>query len=410
MKTVQDADSAASEQPASATATSGTVQQTTFGVAGNTERDPIFDSKIMIVDDESANIMVARKYLRDAGYTNFICTTDPVEAMDTVDKCEPDVLLLDVVMPEVSGLDILRVLRLVRDTEHLPVLILTASVGAETRQEALQLGATDFLTKPVDPNELLPRVRNALLVKAYQDRLASHVDKLEQEVRRRTAELEVSRQEIVHALARVAEYRDDCTGCHVVRVGRYAGIIARALGLNEDGVRLLEMAAQMHDVGKIAIPDAIINSPGKLSPEEFGIIQSHCAVSKSILEPMPEREWHQLQTHPTLGADLLQIRTSPLLMLAARIAQTHHERWDGTGYPVGLAGEDIPIEGRITAVADVFDALSAPRSYKPPFPREKCFAILEEGRGTHFDPTVLDAFFTQSEEIVKTQIDCMDPA
>ena len=406
----QEPVSAPSEDQASATRLEATSEQTSSDSADGARRDPIMDSKIMIVDDEPANIMIARKYLRDAGYTDFVCTSDPTEALDTIKQQDPAILLLDVMMPQVSGIDILRVLRLVRDTEHLPVLILTASTDSETKRDALHLGATDFLAKPVDPSDLIPRVHNALLVKAYQDRLANHVDHLEQEVRKRTAELEVSRQEIVHALARVAEYRDDCTGRHVVRVGRYAGVIARALDFREARVRLLEMAAQMHDVGKIAIPDAIVNSPGKLTPEEFSIIQTHCAVAKTILGPIPEREWQELKTHSERGADLLQIRSSPLLMLAAKIARTHHERWDGTGYPMGLAGEDIPIEGRITAVADVFDALSTPRSYKPPFPREKCFAILEEGRGTHFDPKVLDAFFTQSEEIVRIQLECMDPA
>lgn len=402
--------SAPSDDQASATATGQINKQTTSDPAGGTQREPIMDSRIMIVDDEPANIMVVRKYLRDVGYTDFVCTSDSTEALDTIRQREPDLLLLDIMMPRVTGLDVLRALRLVKETEHLPVLILTASTDSETKQDALHLGATDFLAKPVDPSDLIPRVRNALLVKAYQDRLANHVDQLEQDVRKRTAELEVSRQEIIHALARVAEYRDDCTGRHVVRVGRYAGIIARALGFGEARVRLLEMAAQMHDVGKVAIPDAIVNSPGKLTPEEFSIMQTHCAVAKTILEPIPEREWQLLKTHSERGASLLQIRTSPLLMLAAKIAQTHHERWDGTGYPLGLAGEDIPIEGRITAVADVFDALSTARSYKPPFPREKCFAILEEGRDAHFDPKVLDAFFTQSEDIVRVQIECMDPA
>jgi putative two-component system response regulator len=151
-----------------------------------------------------------------------------------------------------------------------------------------------------------------------------------------------------------------------------------------------------------------LRSPGKLEPEQFEVIQTHCGVAKRIMQPMEEEQCKTLRSHARLGAGLLHVRSSPLLMLAAKIAQTHHERWDGTGYPLGLAGEDIPIEGRMTAVADVYDALSSKRPYKPPFPREKCFAIMEEGRGTHFDPKVLDAFFARQEEIVNVQIQHMD--
>ena len=171
---------------------------------------------------------------------------------------------------------------------------------------------------------------------------------------------------MIHCLARAAEYRDDITGQHVVRVGRYAGIIARELGFSEADVEMLELAAQLHDVGKIGIPDAILNSHGKLDPEQFAVMQRHCSFAKKILTPLGEQEWRTLQTHSQLGASLLEISSSPILMLAARIAQTHHEWWNGDGYPLGLAGEDIPLEGRITAVADVFDALSSPRTYKAP--------------------------------------------
>ncbi len=173
-------------------------------------------------------------------------------------------------------------------------------------------------------------------------------------------------------------------------------------------VEMLELAAQLHDVGKIGIPDAILNSPGKLDPEQFAMIQRHCSFAKKILTPLGEQEWQTLRTHSQLGANLLEISSSPILMLAARIAQSHHEWWNGAGYPLGLAGEDIPLEGRITAVADVFDALSSPRAYKKPIPREKCFAIMSEERGTHFDPRVLDAFFARSKEVVRVQMEYMD--
>jgi putative two-component system response regulator len=363
----------------------------------------------MIVDDEAYNVLVVRKYLQDHGFRNCVATSDSQSALQIVGRQNPDVILLDIVMPEVNGLEILKALRSDSTTEHLPVLILTAATDAETKQKALELGATDFLHKPVDPNDLIPRVRNVLVTKAFQDRLANQAGHLEQQVLRRTTELAASRHEIVYCLARAAEFRDDNTGHHVVRVGRYAGIIARELGFSDAQVELLELAAQLHDVGKIGIPDSILKSPNKLDPDEFALMQKHCAVGTQILRPLSEEEWTKAKAHAGIGASLLHVRSSPLLMLAAKIAQTHHEWWDGNGYPLGLAGNDIPIEGRMTAVADVFDALSTARPYKPPIPREKCFAMMEDQRGTHFDPKVLDAFFSRSEEIVQVQLHYMDP-
>jgi putative two-component system response regulator len=371
--------------------------------------DPILDMTIMVLDDEPFNCLMVRKHLRDARYKSIVTLSDASAALDAIRQQRPALLLLDIVMPQITGLEILRLLRTDPGTRHLPVLILTASTEAETRRSALELGATDFLAKPVDPLELVPRVRNALTTKDFQDRLARHAEDLEQIVCRRTAELEASRKEVIHCLARAAEYRDDITGRHVIRVGRFAGIIARALGFRPADAEALELAAQLHDVGKIGIPDAILHEPGKLDPEMFAVMQRHCAFGNRILAPLTEVDSMRLRQHADLGASLLNISSSPIISLAARIAQTHHERWDGTGYPLGLAGNDIPLEGRITAVADVFDALSSARPYKPPIPREKCFAILTEGRGTHFDPTVLDAFFACSAEIIQVQLECMDP-
>ncbi len=372
-------------------------------------RDPIMDSRVMILDDEPYNVMIVRKYLRDEGYSNLLTLTDSTAAMETIALEKPSLLLLDILMPKVSGLDILRTLRLDEHARRFPVLVLTASTDAATKRQALDLGAADFLHKPVDPNDLIPRVRNALIAKAYEERLANHAEKLEQEVRKRTAELVASREEVIHCLARAAEYRDNITGQHVVRVGRYAGIIARELGFSTADVEMLELAAQLHDVGKIGIPDAILNCYGKLDPDQFAVMQRHCSFAKNILTPLGEREWRIMRTHAQLGSSLLEISSSPILMMAARIAQTHHDWWNGKGYPLGLAGEDIPLEGRITAVADVFDALSTPRTYKAAIPREKCFAMLSEDRGTHFDPRVLDAFFARGKEVVQVQMEYMDP-
>ncbi|MCA9079362.1 MAG: response regulator [Planctomycetaceae bacterium] len=365
-------------------------------------------ARILIVDDEELNVRVVRKYLADAGYSNFVTTSDSTEAIELIRSEKPDLVLLDIMMPEVSGVDILHVMSLDQKLQNIPVIVLTASNDGDVRHVCLELGVSDFLSKPVEPTDLLPRVRNMLLNKQYRDQLASHAEKLEEQVRIRTAELAASREEVVHCLARAGEYRDDDTGHHVVRVGKYVGVIARALGFASSRVELMELAAQLHDIGKIGIPDSILHKPGKLDPEQYDVIKSHCAVGRDIIAPLPSKEASMLRSHARLGASLLHVPSSPLLMLAARIAQTHHEWWDGTGYPLGLKGEDIPIEGRMTAVADVYDALSSKRPYKPAFPREKCFEILQEGRGTHFDPKVLDAFFHCADEIIQIQIDYMD--
>lgn len=366
------------------------------------------DARIAIVDGDHATVQIVQKYLEDAGYHSLLKTTDPAEAVNLILREPPDLALLGISMPVISGLDILRVIKTVDQAGHVPVLFLTAADEPEVKGAAIELGVTDFLQKPVDPNELIPRVRNALLTKTYQDQLAQENARLEAEVKRRTAELVASREEVIHCLARTAEYRDNDSGQHVVRVGRYVGIIARELGFAEEQVELLELAARLHDLGKIAIPDSILQHPEKLDPDQVGLIHKHCDIGQQVLEPTAEDHWRTFRSHVRLGAGLLHVRSSPLLMLAAKIAQTHHERWDGTGYPLGLAGEDIPIEGRMTAVADVYDTLSSRRPYKRPFPREKCCAIMEDGRGTQFDPNILDAFFTRKREIIEIQIQYMD--
>lgn len=358
-------------------------------------------ARIMIVDDVAVNVKVAQAILSQAGFRTFTTLTDAAQVLGAIDRDEPDVLLLDIMMPEISGLDILRSLRGTARYTHLPVLILTGAESRELKRRALELGATDFLSKPVDADELVPRVRNALLMKSYQD-------DLEQRVRERTAELESARRELIFCLARACEYRDNETAHHVMRVGCYAGLIAEQLGLDQDQALMIRQAATLHDLGKIGIPDDILLKPGKLSPEEYRAIQSHCGFGQEICRPMSLQELEKFATHTTMGSKILSGCVSPLLQLAAIIALTHHERWDGSGYPLGLAGEDIPLPGRITAVADVFDALSSKRPYKPAFPLKKCLTILEDGRGTKFDPVVLDAFLARKDDVVGVQLTYAD--
>lgn len=202
----------------------------------------------------------------------------------------------------------------------------------------------------------------------------------------------------MHCLARAAEYHDNITGKHVIRVGRYAGLISDELGLSPQESRLIELAAQLHDVGKIGVPDFILQKDGDLTPEEFSIMQRHCSVGKQVFDQDDER-CRGVKPNPD---------STPLLKLAGRIALTHHENWDGTGYPIGLSGEDIPLEGRITAVADVFDSLSCKRSGKAVLPTQRCFDLLQDGCGRQFDPAVVDAFIRRREDIVAIQIELAD--
>jgi putative two-component system response regulator len=365
-------------------------------------------SKVMIVDDEAINIKILRRLLELEGFTSFVTTSDAPTALSLIRQEQPDIVLLDLMMPYVSGLEILTQIRDDEAICFIPVVILTAVTDRETRVRAVELGATDFLNKPVDASELVPRVRNVLVVKGYQDQLRHHSDDLEAAVRQRTAELENSRRDLIHCLARAAEYRDDDTGQHVLRVGRYTRLIAEALGLPEEQIEMLEQAALLHDIGKIGIPDAVLLKPGRLTEDEFTLMQKHPGFGKRILSSYSSDEEIVLKRHAEVGAHILEVGSSRLLDLARTIALTHHERWDGTGYPLGLKGTDIPLVGRITAVADVFDALSSRRTYKKAFPLDECFQIMQDSRGTHFDPKVLDAFLSVRDKVVNVQLHFAD--
>ena len=358
-------------------------------------------AKIMIVDDEPINVKIVRKYLRGAGYQNFITTTDSAVCTQLITAEEPDIVLLDYMMPDVNGLEILRWIRSQPKFKHMPVVMLTASTDSETKFAALGLGATDFLPKPLDPNELFPRVRNSLIVKAHQDHLAEYSEKLEHEVQLRTAELEMSRLRVFQCLARAGEFRDDTTGTHVLRVGRCAGILARDFGYSRQQIAMLELAAQLHDIGKIGIPDAILLKPGKLTPEEITEMRKHCVYGKGIIDPTMDNEAELSRRYSDIVSTPIRAAESPLLTLAASIALTHHERFDGTGYPNGLRGEDIPLEGRITAIVDVFDALQSPRPYKTAMSKEKSLEIIAGDRGKHFDPKVHDALLARLPDLME---------
>jgi putative two-component system response regulator len=358
------------------------------------------DRRIAIIDDQPVNIKIVQKYLKLAGYTQFVTATDARQGLDLIRREQPDLVLLDIMMPYVSGLDILAELRRCEEYADLPVIILTAASEQQTKLEALRLGTTEFLQKPVDPVELEARVRNVLVMKAHQDRIKSHARMLEEELARRSAQLVVAHREVVLCLAAVGEYRDFETGRHVLRVGKYAEIIAQHLGMTKEFVERIRDAAPLHDIGKVGIPDAILLKPGALESAEFEQVKRHTEYGKAICTQRRYGTDGGSLSHTAIGQAVMRLGTSPILQMAASIAHTHHERWDGGGYPRGLAGEAIPMEGRITAVADVFDALTTHRPYKPAFPLEKSLEIIHQQRGTQFDPRVVDAFGAGLDRII----------
>lgn len=364
--------------------------------------EPEADSpKIAVVDDESRNACLIVNLLIEAGFCRCVWTADAHDPAAFLRRERPDVVLLDLTSVRIDGIELLRRLRDDERLSHVPTIVLTGPDDRELRRRALELGAGDFLTLPVDSTELIPRVRNAWSVRSYQGRLERQASELDRVVRERTAELALSRLELIHCLGRAAEYRDNETGRHVVRVGHYVGVIARQLNLDARTIELMELAAPLHDVGKIGIPDSILRKPGSLAKEEFRVMQQHCDLGSRIFdEAVDESNADLVSAHPEMGLSFIADYVSPVLRMASSIAITHHERWDGTGYPRGLKGTDIPLEGRITAVADVFDAISTHRVYKSAYPLERCFEILREGRGTHFDPDVLDAFFARLNDIL----------
>ncbi|QEG21799.1 HD domain-containing phosphohydrolase [Mariniblastus fucicola] len=363
------------------------------------DKDALKSCKIMIVDDEPLVIRVVKRFLAGDGFTNFVTVEDSRTAMEAIQRESPDVVLLDIMMPNITGLDLLRERQKDKVLMLVPFIILSANSENQIKREALALGATDFLSKPVDASDLTVRVQNSLMVKRHHDHIANYANELENQVRLRTAQIDRSREQIIHCLARAAEYRDNETGEHVIRVGKYCAVIADELGFGENYRRQIELAAQLHDVGKIGIPDSVLLNPGKLSHGEFEIMKKHCNLGCEIMEPLAEHETQRIRDHANVGSFIMEDVDSPMLELAAIIARTHHEKWDGTGYPNGLAGDQIPIEGRICCCADVFDALSSERPYKPKFPLQKCLEIMISERGTRFDPIVLDAFLKRLKDI-----------
>ena len=325
---------------------------------------------ILIVDDEPVNVRLLERILQQAGYMNLVRSLDPTMVAALYAEHQPDVILLDLHMPRMDGFAVMEHLTpRIPEGTYLPILVLTADVTQQAKERALAGGAKDFLTKPFDATEVVLRIANLLETRRLHLRLKEHNLTLEEKVRERTKELEATKLEILERLARAAEFRDDNTGQHTRRVGESAAVLAAVAGLDATQVELIRRAAPLHDVGKIGIPDGILLKPGSLTPEEFEIMKSHT----------------------TIGAEILSGSRFPLMGLAAHIALCHHERMDGTGYPRGLRGEEIPLPSRIVSVADAFDTITHDRPYRKALSTAKAWEILWAGAGTQWDKAVIDA-------------------
>jgi putative two-component system response regulator len=340
--------------------------------------------KILIVDDDQLNRKLMLAMLSPLGHEIHVAH-DGEEALELVHRVGPDLILLDVMMPNVDGYQVLERIKGDTRTREVPVIMLTALTDTESRIRAFDLGADDFISKPPERTEVIARVRSLLRVKTYHDEMARYRDNLEKEVARITEQLHLAYRNLkmasldtIYRLTQASEYKDEDTGTHIQRVSKLSQAIARKMGLPGTVEESILYAAPMHDVGKIGIPDEILLKPGTLD----------------------EDEWEIMKTHSQIGARILGGSGSNILKMGEEIALTHHERWDGGGYPHGLEKDRIPITGRIVAVADVFDALTSARPYRGPLPDEKAMALVTEGAGSQFDPNVVNAFLSLGDEII----------
>jgi putative two-component system response regulator len=342
-------------------------------------------SVILVVDDQPQNIELLEAYLAPQGY-KIVTAANGEEALGKLSGSQIDLILLDVMMPCMDGFEVTRRIRHDNTHQLLPIILVTALRETEDRVKGIESGCDDFISKPVDKMELLARVRSLLKVKAYNDLMLNYRDELASEVTRRTEELKHVLEKIkavaldtIYRLSMASEYKDEDTGTHIKRMSRFSAAVARRMGLNEAAIETILYAAPMHDLGKIAISDKILLKPGMLDPVE----------------------WEIMKRHTTIGAKILKGSDAEIIKLAETIARSHHEKWDGKGYPDGLKGIEIPIACRITAIADVFDALTSKRPYKEPLSVETSLAIIREGKGSQFDPDIVDAFFAIQDEILK---------
>jgi two-component system response regulator RpfG len=340
---------------------------------------PSARSTIMVVDDQSTGRAILEQVVRSLDERVLVeGFARPVDAVLWATRHPADLVLVDYLMPEMDGIEFVKRLRAVPSYEHVPIVMVTVHDDRKVRYAALDAGITDFLTKPVDAHECLARCRNLLTLRRQQVALEDRRRLLEHMVDEATREVRARERETLMRLARAGEFRDEETGNHLLRMARYARLIADALGLDADEAETIELAAPLHDIGKIGIPDQILHKPGRLDPQE----------------------WAVMQRHPVIGHDILKGSGSKYVRMGSLIALGHHERYDGSGYPNRLAGEHTPLCARIVAVADVFDALTSERPYKRAWSAERAFEELRAQRGRHLDPELVDAFLGRQDEVL----------
>ncbi|WP_420403631.1 HD-GYP domain-containing protein [Nisaea sp.] len=345
---------------------------------------------ILVVDDTPDNLTLMNGLLKDT-YKVKIANSGARALAIAASDPRPDLILLDVMMPEMDGYEVCRRLKSAPETVDIPVVFLTARNDQEDEHQGLELGAVDYISKPISPPIVLARVHNHLQLKRAADLLRDQNSYLEAEVRQRTDDIRAIRDATIVALASLAETRDTETGNHIRRTQDYVKVLAEELRdhpafkdvLTTDMIELMHRSAPLHDIGKVGVPDAVLLKPGRLTPEEFEIMKSHAALGHDALA----------KAEAVAGGG----KEKSFLRVAREIALTHHERWDGSGYPQGLAGGDIPIAGRLMSIADAYDAMISKRVYKAAMPHEDAVGEIRKGRGTQFDPDVVDAFLSIEE-------------
>ncbi len=334
---------------------------------------------ILVVDDTPENIDVLVGTLKHDYHVKAAINGEM--ALKVVKATPPDLILLDIMMPGIDGYEVCRRLKADYTTRHIPIIFITAKIGVQDEIKGLELGAVDYIAKPVSPPIVKARVQTQLA-------LYDQNRELDRKVQIKTEQLHETRLQIIQRLGRAAEYKDDDTGLHVIRMSKYSRILGVAAGMSDSEADVLLNAAPMHDIGKIGIPDNILKKPGKLTDEEFDIMRGHCVI----------------------GAEIIGDDPSELLQMAKVVALTHHEKWDGSGYPNGLAGEDIPRVGRIVAIADVFDALTSVRPYKKAWSVDDAVDLLKTSAGGHFDPQLVSLFVDALPEVLEVMASYSEPA
>jgi len=342
---------------------------------------------VLLCDDELMNRKVASKILIKEGF-RVLEAQNGKEALDILQNSTVDLILMDLMMPVMDGFEATQLIKSNKELAAIPLIIISALSDKEAVIKGLEMGADEYLTKPFDLMDFRLRIKNAVKIGIYQNMIKGHKELLELEVQEKTKELQDalsevqnSEKDIISILSKTAEYRDNETSAHTIRVGEMAAVLASKFGWDEDAVELMRLAAPMHDIGKVGIEDKILLKPGKLDEKEFSIMKKHAQIGYAILSQ----------------------KTTPLLKLAAQIAHTHHEKYDGSGYPQALSTDEIPPSGAIVAVVDVFDALLSNRPYKKGFTLEVALEIIKTGSGNHFHPKVVELFLANLDEILEIQ-------